>query len=276
MKQMLCGVMKRFPMKNETNNAVRWVLGTVLVMGVLLGGCAQQDYAEPPSVSYGDPLVDAEAMLPPVQVRFGGRSLRNRMILYDVLGYGQDTTLIIATIHGNEDAGTPLVRRLKQHLEANTALLNGRKVVIIPVANPDGRAARVRYNANGVDLNRNFESDNRVNNKVHGLAALSEPEAKVIVDIIAEYRPNKIVALHQPLSCVDYDGPGRALAEAMGQHCPLPVKKLGARPGSLGAYSGETLNIPTITFEMNASDSQMTEQALWDTYGEAMIAAVVF
>ncbi len=200
----------------------------------------------------------------------------NRMVLYDILGYGQDTTLIIATIHGNEDAGTPLVRRLSKHLLENRTLLAGRKVVIIPVANPDGRAARVRYNARGVDLNRNFESDNRINNEVHGRAALSEPESEIITRIIAEYRPNKIVALHQPLSCVDYDGPGRGMAEAMAKHCPLPVKKLGARPGSLGAYSGETLNIPTITLEMTASDSNLSDQALWDTYGETMVAAILY
>jgi protein MpaA len=247
-------------MKNKTSKFSRWLTGTFIIVCVLVCGCAQQ----------------TEALLPTAQVRVGGRSLMGRMVLYYILGSGGDTTLIIATIHGNEDAGTPLVKRLYQHLRENTALLAGRTVVIVPVANPDGRAARVRYNARGVDLNRNFESDNRVDNEVHGKGALSEPESKIITSIITEYRPNKIVTLHQPLSCVDYDGPGRALAEAMAKHCPLPVKKLGARPGSLGAYSGETLNIPTITLEMNASDSNLSDQALWDTYGEAMVAAILY
>ena len=268
--------MKRFPMKNKTNNDVRWILGAILLMCVLVCGCAPRAEVVEPSLAFNDPLVDAEAMLPSAQVRFGGRSVRNRMILYDVLGYGHDTTLIISAIHGNEDAGTPLVRRLSRHLQENSTLLAGRKVVIIPVLNPDGRAARVRYNARGVDLNRNFESDNRINNELHGKTALSEPESEILARIIAEYRPDKIVALHQPLSCVDYDGPGQGLAQTMADHCPLPVKKLGARPGSLGAYSGETLNIPTITLEMNASDSRMSEQALWETYGEAMVAAILY
>jgi protein MpaA len=263
-------------MTNKTNNVARWILGAVMLMCVLVCGCNPRAEVVEPSLAFNDPLVDVETTLPVAQIRFGGRSLMKRMVLYDILGYGQDTTLIIATIHGNEDAGTPLVERLSRHLQENPILLAGRKVVIIPVLNPDGRAARVRYNARGVDLNRNFESDNRVNNKVNGLEALSEPESQILTRIITEYRPNKIVALHQPLSCVDYDGPGKGLAQAMAEHCPLPVKKLGARAGSLGAYSGESLHIPTITLEMHASDSSLSEQALWDTYGEALVAAILY
>ncbi|MCP4450456.1 MAG: murein peptide amidase A [Planctomycetes bacterium] len=263
-------------MMKKTSKFSRWVTGVFMIVCVLACGCAQQAEVQGPTVAYPDPMLGVETMLPTAQVRVGGRSLMNRIVLYDILGQGQDTTLIIATIHGNEDAGTPLVRRLYQHLRENTHLLAGRTVVIMPVANPDGRAARVRYNARGVDLNRNFESDNRVNNEVHGKGALSEPESEIITRIITEYRPNKIVTLHQPLSCVDYDGPGRGLAEAMAQRCPLPVKKLGARPGSLGAYSGESLNIPTITLEMNASDSKLSDQALWDTYGRALLAAIQY
>ena len=41
-----------------------------------------------------------------------GNSVENRPIEMVVLGSGGDVVLIIATIHGNEPAGTPLVRRL--------------------------------------------------------------------------------------------------------------------------------------------------------------------
>ncbi|MCF7974558.1 MAG: DUF2817 domain-containing protein [Phycisphaerae bacterium] len=251
----------------------------VVVMCVLVCGCGPKAVVVAPPPAAIDPyggLNAMDAVLPPLQVRVGGRSLQNRIVLYDVLGHGPDTTLILSAIHGNEDAGTPLVKRLSQHLQTNTSLLLGRTVVIIPVLNPDGRAARVRYNAHGVDLNRNFESANRINDKVNGLKALSEPETEILVDIISKYQPSKIVTLHQPLSCVDYDGPGLGLAQAMAEACPLSVKKLGARPGSLGAYTGEALRIPTITLEMNDSDSYMSDQALWDTYGGALIAAILY
>ena len=66
------------------------------------------------------------------------------------------------------------------------------------------------------------------------------------------------------------------LAERMGQYCALPVKKLGARPGSLGSYAGVTLGIPIITFEMTQADSELNTEALWQKYGKALLAAITF
>jgi murein tripeptide amidase MpaA len=86
----------------------------------------------------------------------GGRSVENRPLEYLVLGQGRDVTLILATIHGNEPAGTPLVLQLARHLREHPLMLWGRTVVLVPVANPDGKARNRRFNANGVDLNRNF------------------------------------------------------------------------------------------------------------------------
>ena len=56
----------------------------------------------------------------------------------------------------------------------------------------------------------------------------------------------------------------------------LPVKKLGAKPGSLGAYTGEELGIPTITMELPAAASNLSEDALWERYGQAMIVGITY
>jgi protein MpaA len=192
------------------------------------------------------------------------------------LGTGSDVTFIISTIHGNEAAGTPLVRRLSWYLRENPAILNGRKVVLMAVANPDGMVNGSRYNAKGVDLNRNFEAANRINTKQTGLLPLSEPEAVIIKQLIQAYKPDRIVSIHQPLNCIDYDGPAQMLARHMGQYCALPVKKLGARPGSLGSYAGVTLGIPIITFEMLQADSELSSDALWRKYGKALLAAILY
>ncbi len=205
-----------------------------------------------------------------------GVSVENRLIETVVLGHGPDTIFIMATIHGNEPAGTALVGRLVDHLDKQRFLLEGRRIVIVPVANPDGMAQSTRYNARGVDLNRNFAADNRVDSERNGLTALSEPEARTIAQLLNRYRPNRIVALHQPLSCVDYDGPAKTLAERMADHCDLPVRKVGALPGSLGSFAGETLNIPIITMELRKNDSELSAQQLWDSYGRALLAAVAF
>jgi protein MpaA len=256
--------------KFEMNKKWGKISALCILFGVLVfAGCVEP-------VQYPEIVGEVPSSVFPAQYRIVGTSVQRRPIMCLVLGDGSDVALIMATIHGNEPAGTPLVRRLAWYLRRRPEMLNGRKVVLMSVANPDGLANKSRYNANGVDLNRNFEAANRVNSKETGLTGLSEPEARVIRQLILEYKPDRIVSIHQPLNCIDYDGPARMLAERMGQYCALPVKKLGARPGSLGSYAGVTLGIPIITFEMLPADSQLNSDALWRKYGRALLAAILY
>ena len=241
---------------------------------VLFGVMVFAGCVEP--VRYPEIVGELPSIVFPAQYRIVGASLQQRPIMCLVLGDGPDVTLIMATIHGNEAAGTPLVRSLSWYLRQHPEMLAGRKVVLMAVANPDGMVYGSRYNAKGIDLNRNFEAKNRVNSKEAGLTALSEPEARAIRQLLLEYTPDRIVSIHQPLNCIDYDGPARMLAERMGQYCALPVKKLGARPGSLGSYAGVTLGIPIVTFEMLQADSQLNSETLWQKYGRALLAAILY
>ena len=209
-----------------------------------------------------------------------GSSVRNTPIMTHVFGQGPNVTLILATIHGDEPAGTPLLRTLAQHIKNNLELANGRTIILLPLANPDGLAQNTRYNAKGVDLNRNFSAANRINSDATGRFALSEPEARIIADLIDQYEPHRIVTLHQRRNrqpgCIDYDGPAAPIARRMAQFCDLPVNKLGAMPGSLGSYAGLALRIPIITFEMQTADSQLSTDALWRKYGKALRAAITY
>ena len=250
----------------------KWI--KVSTLCILFGFLAFAGCVEP--VQYPQIVGELPTAVIPTRYRIVGTSVQRRPIMCLELGTDSDVTFILATIHGNEAAGTPLVRRLSWYLREHPELLSGRKVVLMAVANPDGMVNSTRYNAKGVDLNRNFEAANRINTKQTGLLPLSEPEAVIIKRLIKEYRPDRIVSIHQPLNCIDYDGPARMLADRMGQYCALPVKKLGARPGSLGSYAGVTLGIPIITFEMLQSDSQLNSEALWQKYGKALLAAVLY
>lgn len=206
-----------------------------------------------------------------------GKSYEGRPIECIVHGDGPDVLMIIATIHGNEAAGTPLVAAFSEWLIEHPAKLSGRQVVIVPVANPDGFAAGERFNSRGVDLNRNFPAGNWREEKVtlHGSAPLSEPESRVLMQLVCRYFPNRLISIHQPLECVDYDGPGERLAEVIAAKCPLSVKKLGGRPGSFGSFVGETLGKPIITLELPKA-AGMDADVLWRTYGESLIAALSF
>jgi len=213
---------------------------------------------------------------PAILRSIAGKSIENRPIAYTVLGWGSDVIFILATIHGDEKAGTPLVRQLERYLQQHPELLEGRRVVLMPTANPDGAARNSRYNARGIDLNRNFSTANRINSSRFGHKPLSEPEARAIEQLIRQYAPDRIVSIHQPLSCIDYDGPSLALANRMAQHCKLPLKKLGARPGSLGSYAGITLGKPIITLELPRAADRLNSEQLWQQYGPALVAAIMY
>ncbi len=252
---------------HQMDKKLAFITGILVVFA--LSGC----YQSPSTPELG--TAQNKVVVPPLQ-RFAGVSVENRPIMYYALGQGSDVTFIMATIHGDEPAGTPLVNRLADYLNLHPDLLIGRTVVILPVANPDGLAAEKRLNAHDVDLNRNFPADNRTKDKELGPSPLSEPEAHIINELIKQYRPNRIVSIHQPYGCIDYDGPAETLANQMALYCDLPVKKVGAQPGSLGSYAGITLGIPIITFEMLENDSNLNTQLLWQKYSNALLAAITY
>jgi len=205
-----------------------------------------------------------------------GCSIEDRPIECRILGDGPDVTLFIGTIHGNEPSGTPLIRRLGEYLAERPELLQGRQVILIPALNPDGMVRHIRYNARNVDLNRNFPVGNWEPNKHSGECPLSEPESQVLHDLLHLHPPRRVITIHETLACIDYDGPGQALAEAMAACGDLPVRRLGGLPGSLGSYVGTILYVPIITIELRRFAHRLPEAELWSRYRDMLLAAVTF
>ncbi len=208
-----------------------------------------------------------------------GRSVEGRAIECITFGDGPDCVLIMATIHGNEDAGTPLVEHMIGLLGDRPDLLAGRRIVLMPDVNPDGRVAQSRGNARGVDLNRNYPAENFQPGSRHGEAPLSEPESRVIESVLRRFQPSRIISIHQPLNSrdamIDYDGPAESLAAAMAAHTDIPVQRIGSRPGSLGSYAGLTLGIPIITLELPPAAKAWPGHVLWEKYGDMMTASIL-
>ncbi len=259
-------------MDREWSLTARITLLATLLLG--LAGCYEQE--PKPRITGEQPGLVLPPARTPARQHLIGRSVQGRPIFVQIVGQGTDTALIMGSIHGDEPAAGALVHLLAEYLRSDQQLLEGRRVVLLPTANPDGVAARTRENARGIDLNRNFDTSNRVDNGTNGLRPLTEPESQALESVIKEYAPSRIISVHQPLNCIDYDGPGEAIAARMAQDCDLPVKKIGARPGSLGSYTGETLKIPTITLELPPEASKMSDGVLWQKYGKALMAAVLY
>jgi len=159
-------------------------------------------------------------------------------------------TLLIGGVHGNEQATFFLLDRF-----LDRALARGgdapRRVALLARANPDAIARESRYNARGVDINRNFETAWTPESKEpSGAAPWSEPETRHLRDWLLASEPERIVTLHWALAEVDADGPqstplAQAMWEALDDTARLPyrLRTWGGEegdfcPGSLGRWAG--------------------------------------
>lgn len=164
-------------------------------------------------------------------------------------------TLIIGGTHGDERATVLLVEEF-----IDSRLASGivpQPTVAIPLLNPDGYARDTRYNARGVDLNRNFPH-NWVphSEEPSGSHPLSEPESSLLHDLILAWRPSRIVSLHWALAEIDPDGPQSErlaveLWQCLDENSRRPYRlrlpsgaPLSGTPGSLGQWCGFSLRYP--------------------------------
>ena len=97
---------------------------------------------------------------------------------------------VVGSHHGNEKMAAELCLNLAQDLTQLygtdpqiTALVDSLEIWIVPMVNPDGYEANSRYNAHGVDLNRNYGYMWQAGG---GTAQFSEPETRAIRDQATE------------------------------------------------------------------------------------------
>ncbi len=152
-----------------------------------------------------------------------GKSVEGRDIVAYHFGEGANEVIFVGGIHGGYAWNTALLGfKAVDYLKANPSVIPSNvKVTVIPVLNPDGLnkvagtssvfvvsdvsdsqsvLASGRYNANEVDLNRNFACDWQTSAKWQnktvsgGTAAFSEPESLAIKNYIEASQPKAVVA----------------------------------------------------------------------------------
>ncbi|MGX9789739.1 M14 family zinc carboxypeptidase [Mycobacterium sp. MMS18-G62] len=205
-----------------------------------------------------------------------GKSVQGRPIRAMTVGHGPRRVLFIGGIHGDEPEGVVATGELPAAFEAAN-LDDAATLTIIEDANPDGRAAGTRDNANGVDVNRNFPASNfDTTNQSNGGEPLSQPESRAVKDTIDRIQPDLVLVAHSWAGrhFINFDGPAREIAERFAASSGLPVEESNSfapTPGSLGSYFGRDRGTPVLTIEvLKGSDPKV----VWDQLRAALLQAI--
>lgn len=117
------------------------------------------------------------------------QSVLGRPIRAFVRGSGPIRVLIWTQMHGDESASTFAVIDLLHDLQQNKEerIWDRITLCVIPILNPDGAAAYTRFNALGVDLNRDARH-------------LTCPESRFLVSIARDFKPHWAFNMHDQRS----------------------------------------------------------------------------
>jgi len=116
-----------------------------------------------------------------------GKSVLGKTINSYRIGTGSVKVLMWSQMHGNETTTTKALIDFVHFLTSNSVeakcILEHYCFCIVPVLNPDGSEVYTRVNANGVDLNRDFQD-------------VSQPETRFLMDVFHHFTPHFCFNLH--------------------------------------------------------------------------------
>ncbi len=221
-----------------------------------------------------------------------GKSVDGRNIEAYIYGNGDTHLVFVGGIHGGyEWNSVVLAYQMIDYFDANPKIIpENTSVTIIPVLNPDGvfkivgkegrfvpaditqtreQSALGRFNAHGVDLNRNFDCkwqpESTWQSKIvsAGTAPFSEPEAIAFRDFVFKTKPHVVVFWHSKA--------GAVYASQCGSGIPTTTRDVMNVYAKAGNYPAvdifdayavtgaaedwlASLNIPAITVELKTHD----------------------
>lgn len=218
-------------MSSSTTRSLVIVLAVLIMAGVALYVYKALQPETVPITEEVIPNVPEPVVAPSdPRVRTIGSSVQGRPIETYTYGSGDTNLLFVGGVHGGYEWNSVLLAYgIIDHLSSDPTLIpSNLTVTIIPSLNPDGvfkvigkegrfeatdvpagaNTALGRFNANGVDLNRNFDckwqpkSMWRGTEVSAGTKAFSEPEAATLRDFIEQTNPDAVVFWHSKANAV--------------------------------------------------------------------------
>ncbi|TFG67795.1 MAG: DUF2817 domain-containing protein [Anaerolineales bacterium] len=161
-----------------------------------------------------------------------GTSVQGRELSFKSIGYENAAVavVVVGSIQGDQTSTRDLVNALINLYTQNPAkVLENTRITLIPSINPDGNALGSRYNANSVDLNRNWNSSDWKSNAAvpgypggkpgsGGTQPFSEPETKLLRNYLNNLKADvswlRVFILHSSVNVTSgqiYPGGNNAL-----------------------------------------------------------------
>jgi beta-N-acetylhexosaminidase len=198
---------------------------SILASALLIAGALQ-----------GAPAPHATATAAPIVI---GHSVEGRPIRALRVGSARARVklMIVGSVHGNERAGEAVIARLRRATPPR-----GTALWLVEEANPDGAAANRRWNAHGVDLNRNFPYRWQPQDGVYesGPGPASEPETQAIQRFVERVHPRVTIWYHQALTIVVKSGGDAKLQRLYSKLSGLPREQLPAYHGTAVSWQNST------------------------------------
>lgn len=125
-----------------------------------------------------------------------GLSFAGRPLQAYQWGHGKRRVLLWSQMHGNEPTATRALQKLMPRLSQQREWQEQLSLVIIPILNPDGAAVFSRYNAMGIDINRDAR-------------ALCSPESQFLQQVVSDFKPHWAFNLHDQRSIYSVGKPAK-------------------------------------------------------------------
>lgn len=219
------------------------------------------------------PLPSPSLTPPPFDSAFTfGLSVEGRELRGLRIGTGSHILMLVAAVHGGYETNTSaLIEQLAAHFRAHPeALLPDLSLILIPALNPDGvargRVLAGRFNASGVDLNRNwgcgweplaYFRDQIVD---AGDQPFSAPETAALSALIESLQPAAVLFYHAAADGVfagscGADSGSAALSEAYGHAAEYGYKASFSRYPVTGTGPAwvNSIGIPSADVELASS-----------------------